>query len=565
MGMERGTTMRKTFGKISLQNQLMILFIAILIATVGIVGVISYIKAKHETMLAIEHRLQRETDMMYELAQQFLFMYVGDQNRFMERVNTSVRKQQAELMQDGIPAEFFLVTETAHPFHINRRSRLVFSETLIEHIKKEKNGISYTVINGNDYTLVYRSIQELKGVYVIVVPTSSYMNAIHQMAVFIFTATLIGACVASLLIVAFVRTLTAPIIRLQGAMKKVASGDLSPSPLIVSQTREIQSLVGSFQQMVQNMREMMYHICVTTEQLADKGEQLKTVSKKTMQSNEKLMESIGIVKRGAEETASSSDLTIAFFQQMKEDIMQITKQMEMIEESSHYMNTAALEGGRQTKQMAQLVQALEQEFAKMAEAVREVEKYSSLVVTVVQVIREIAEQTKYLSLNATIEAARAGEAGKGFAVVAKEVRSLAEQSGKAAESVAKTMTEMVEVIIKASKQCSGVSGRFSDYIQASYRSKTALDELLNEIAVVTENIEKMKRSMVELSQSIPAMEHATVSFVSTAQQTLASAEQMLYSSRAQTMEMNTMHAIGFEIIELGQTLRKRVERFEMSG
>ncbi|MBB6284846.1 methyl-accepting chemotaxis protein [Geobacillus subterraneus] len=557
--------MRRAFGKVRMQNQLMILFTGILIATVGIVGVISYVKAKQETMLAIEHRLQRETDMMYELAQQFLFMYVGDQKRFMERVNTSVRKQQAELMQDGIPAEFFLVTETAHPFYINRRSRLVFSETLIERIKKEKNGISYTVINGNDYTLVYRSIQELKGVYVIAVPTRSYMTAVHQMAVFIFAATIIGACAASLLIVAFVRTLTAPIIRLQEAMKKVAGGDLNPSSLIVSRTWEIQSLVGSFQQMVQNMREMMYHICVTTEQLAHKGEQLKAVSKKTMQSNEELRETIGIVKQGAEETASSSDLTITVSQRMKEDIMQVTKQMEIIEESSRYMNTAALEGGRQTKQMAQLVQALEQEFAKMAEAVREVENYSSSVVTVVQVIRDIAEQTKYLSLNATIEAARAGEAGKGFAVVAKEVRSLAEQSGKAAESVAKTMTEMVEVIIKASKQCTDVSGRFSAYIQTSYRSKTALDELLKGIAVVTENIEKMKRSMAELAQSIPAMEQATVSFVSTAQQTLASAEQMLYSSRTQTMEMKTMHAIGFEIIELGQTLRKRVERFEMSG
>jgi len=557
--------MRKTFRKVRMQNQLIILFSGILIATVGVVGIISYVKAKQETMLAIEHRLQRETDMMYELAQHFLFMYVGDQKRFMERVNTSVRKQQAELMQDGIPAEFFLVTERAHPFYINRRSRLVFSETLIERIKKEKNGISYTVINGNDYTLVYRSIQELKGVYVIAVPTRSYMTTVHQMAVFIFTATIIGVCIASLLIVVFVRTLTAPIIRLQEAMKKVAGGDLNPSSPIVSRTWEIQSLVGSFQQMVQNMREMICHICVATEQLADKGEQLKAASKKTMQSNEELLGTIGIVKQGAEETASSSDLTIAFFQQMKEDIMQVTKQMKMIEESSQYMNTAALEGGRKTKQMAQLVQALEQEFAKMAEAVREVENYSSLVVTVVQVIRQIAEQTKYLSLNATIEAARAGEAGKGFAVVAKEVRSLAEQSGKAAESVAKTMTEMAEVIIKASKQCTDVSGRFSDYIQTSYQSNNALDELLKGIAVVTDNIEKMKRSMAELAQSIPAMEQATVSFVSTAQQTLASAEQMLCSSRTQTMEMKTMHAIGFEIIELGQTLRKRVEQFEMSG
>ncbi len=226
-----------------------------------------------------------------------------------------------------------------------------------------------------------------------------------------------------------------------------------------------------------------------------------------------------------------------------EHVQQAIRNVETVAAATEQVNASISEIARQVSHSTQIAQQAAERASGTDRTVHELSDSAQRIGDVIDLIRNVAEQTNLLALNATIEAARAGEAGRGFAVVASEVKSLATQTSKATEDIA--------------HQIGAMQSASRDAVEAIAAIRETIDAINAVAASISSAVEQQSAAVNEISSNTAA----TVQGVSS----LDSEIGRVKSASEQTLEVADRNrtatgAIGDQVGSLGAEVQNFLNR-----
>ncbi|MDJ0650370.1 MAG: GAF domain-containing protein [Xenococcaceae cyanobacterium MO_188.B19] len=174
---------------------------------------------------------------------------------------------------------------------------------------------------------------------------------------------------------------------------------------------------------------------------------------------------------------------------------------QMVQEANNNLE----DGDRTMNRTVDGIMAIQETVEETAQKVKRLGEASQKISRVVNLIRDLANQTHVLALNASIEANGVSSEGQGFAVVAEEVRSLSEQSTAATKEIEQileeiqTETNQVATAMEAGREQVIAGTRL---VESTRQKLTSISRVSGQIRQLVEKMAQAATAQAKTSASV---------------------------------------------------------------